>query len=92
MVTALDSKSSGVFPRGFETYWRLHFLRKNNTWWSRGGRPREVDLSLGPSLSLHGIKKAVKGTYVYTDMGQGCELPQTILCAILFAAQLKQKI
>ena len=66
MDTALDSKSSGVFPRGFETYWRLHFLRKkNNTWWSRGGRPTEVDLSLGPSLSLHGIKKAVKGTYTF---------------------------
>ena len=62
MVKALDLKSTGFSPRGFESYWQLHFLRKNNTWRSRGGRPREVDLSLGPHLTLHGTKKAVIGT------------------------------
>ena len=65
MVKALDLNSTGFSPRGFESYWQLHFLRKNNTWRSRGGRPREVDLSLGPHLTLHGTKKAVIGTYGY---------------------------
>ena len=62
MVKALDLKSIGFLRREFDSYWRLHFLRKNNTWRSRGGRPREVDLSLGPRLTLHGIKKTVIGT------------------------------
>ena len=43
-------KSSGLPPDDYGTR-------------SRGGRPREVDLSLGPHLTLQGTKKAVIGTY-----------------------------
>ena len=38
--------------------------------WSRGGRPREVDLSLGPNQTLYEIMKAVIGTFSFAYLFQ----------------------
>ena len=82
-----------IFSCFFLRIWVLYIM-----FWHTIERIRRITETLQREPTLYFLKmiylitdaQTNEHTYIYTDMGQGCELPQTILCAILFAAQLKQ--